>query len=234
MRARQRHINPKAAGANLVLDSRYITGLSDGTGVSTWSDISGNGYDATQATAANQPLFKVNVQGGQPGLLFDGSNDSLATSYGPQSGNVTAFAVWKATSPGTTLYRRIMDKDYINAMWMGKDGPSAQSYGGGALQANLPYGTYVTLDNTNTHLLSASRSGTSWTITSESQTTATATVSSTAFNNSIIRIGLGNNNGDPWNGHIFGFLYFHNLALSSSMLKRIFRSYGFAFKIACS
>jgi len=234
MRARQRHLNPKAAGATLVLDARYIDGVSDGSGVSSWSDRSGNGYNATQATGANQPLYKVNVQGGQPGLLFDGINDSLATTYGPTSGDVTAFSVWKATSPGTTLYRRIMDKDYVAGMWMGKDGPSAQSYGGGCRQSAPPYGTYVTLDNTNTHLLSTVRSGTSWTVTSESQSTATATVSSTAFNTEVIRVGLGNNNGDPWNGHIFALFYFHNTALASSLLRRVFLSYGYSFKIACS
>ena len=47
--------------------------------VATWYDQSGNGNDATQATAANQPTIytggAVVSEGGKPAIDFDGSND---------------------------------------------------------------------------------------------------------------------------------------------------------------
>ncbi len=98
MRARQRHLNPKSAGANLVLDARFITGLSDGTGVETWADVSGNGYNATQSVSGNRPLYRTAIQGGQPGILFDGTDDWMATTYGPTSGDVTAITIWKSNN----------------------------------------------------------------------------------------------------------------------------------------
>ena len=76
MRARHRHFNPRAMGAKLVLDARYVD-QADNTAVSTWSDRSGNGWDATQATGANQPTLQTAEFGGQNIVRFDGTNDRL-------------------------------------------------------------------------------------------------------------------------------------------------------------
>lgn len=51
--------------------------LNDGDAVTTWSDSSVNGYDCTQGTGANKPLYKTNILGAYPALLFDGTNDTL-------------------------------------------------------------------------------------------------------------------------------------------------------------
>lgn len=77
MGRRVRHLNARDAGATLVLDSRFITGLNDNDAVATWSDRSINGNNATQGTSVNRPLFKTAIQGGNPVVRFDGSNDSL-------------------------------------------------------------------------------------------------------------------------------------------------------------
>ena len=52
--------------------------------VTTWYDQSGNGRNATQSTAANQPqivssgnLLNLN---GKPSIQFDGTNDQLVTT----------------------------------------------------------------------------------------------------------------------------------------------------------
>lgn len=50
---------------------------ADGSPVSTWSDASGNGNDATQGTGSMQPLLRVNGLGNNPALEFDGVDDFL-------------------------------------------------------------------------------------------------------------------------------------------------------------
>lgn len=65
---------------SLWLKADAITGLADGDPVATWPDSSGNGNHATQGTAGSRPLYKVNVVNGLPAVLFDGSDDYLATS----------------------------------------------------------------------------------------------------------------------------------------------------------
>lgn len=80
MRARQRHLNARAAGAKLVLDSRRITGLSDGDAVGQWDDVSGSGWNVTQSDSTKKPLYKTAIQGGQPVLRGDGAGDRLISS----------------------------------------------------------------------------------------------------------------------------------------------------------
>ena len=79
MHRRARHINPKHAGAALVLDSRYVAG-NDGDAIATWSDRSGNGYDATEAT--NKPLLKTRRAGGANGLHFSTTSARMTIANG--------------------------------------------------------------------------------------------------------------------------------------------------------
>ena len=73
--------NPrKIAGLKLWLDANKITGLSDGDPVTTWSDLSGNGKDATQAAGGAKPTYKTGIQNGRSVVRFDGSSDFMETA----------------------------------------------------------------------------------------------------------------------------------------------------------
>jgi len=91
MRARHRHFNAKTAGADLVLDARFLT-ASDNDAIQTWASRTGIN-DATQATLAARPIYKVNTSGGQPTLRFDG-NDSMGFSGNIISGTPDGFAAF--------------------------------------------------------------------------------------------------------------------------------------------
>ena len=80
MRARQRHLNPKAAGASLVLDARYIKGQSNYSYLRNWADRSGNGYDMTVGTDTWAPFYVSNSINGLPSTEWDQSNDHLQNS----------------------------------------------------------------------------------------------------------------------------------------------------------
>ena len=81
MRARHRHFNPRHAGADLVLDARYIE-QGNATAVSSWSDRSSNSYNAAQATGAKQPTFETAGVGGQGAVKFDGGDVlEIASGY---------------------------------------------------------------------------------------------------------------------------------------------------------
>jgi hypothetical protein len=54
--------------------------MNDGTAVATWPDMSGNGYDVTQATGANQPLYYNNIFNGKPALSFNGTSQYFQNS----------------------------------------------------------------------------------------------------------------------------------------------------------
>ena len=52
--------------------------LADGDAVTTWTDSSGLGNNATQAVVDNKPLYKVNIINGKPVVRFGGVDDFLS------------------------------------------------------------------------------------------------------------------------------------------------------------
>ena len=78
-----------------------------GGAVDTWADKSGNGYDVTQATAANKPTTGTRTMNGLNVLDFDGSSDYLQGAFGVTlSQPNTIFAVFHndAASPADYIY----------------------------------------------------------------------------------------------------------------------------------
>jgi len=100
MHRRARHFNARDAGASLVLDSRFITGLADGDPVSTWSDRSGNGYTIEQTTASSRPTLQVSGINGCAAVRFDGSDDFLngGNILNMGTNSLTMIVVAKRTS----------------------------------------------------------------------------------------------------------------------------------------
>lgn len=72
--------------STFALDTTSLSSFCSGTNgfVTTWYDQSGNGYNATQTTAANQPQIvssgSVITQGSRPSIRFDGINNNFVTS----------------------------------------------------------------------------------------------------------------------------------------------------------
>jgi hypothetical protein len=99
MRARQRHFNARDAGADLVLDARFID-QADNTAVSAWPDRSANNHTIQQTTSGSRPTFKLAQMNGNPVVQFDGSDDFLnggdILDLGTNS--LTMLAVVKRTS----------------------------------------------------------------------------------------------------------------------------------------
>jgi hypothetical protein len=93
---------------NNELDVSDLQSFCSGTDgfVQTWYDQSGNGRNATQTTAANQPQIvssgSVISENGKPSLQFDGSNDSLNFNGLVYTTNtVFATAVFLQNNSGT-------------------------------------------------------------------------------------------------------------------------------------
>lgn len=79
---------------------------------SSWSDFSGLGNNATQATAAQQPIYSATAYNNKPGLTFDGVNDNMFEAL-DLSGSKTIGVSFKLTAtPGaSTLYSLIRLKN---------------------------------------------------------------------------------------------------------------------------
>lgn len=89
---------PVTSGLVFHLDASQL-GLSGGASVTTWTDESVNGNDATQGTPADKPTFATSGIGGQPSVSFDGTDYlNFASALIPADGEFTFFAVFDADS----------------------------------------------------------------------------------------------------------------------------------------
>lgn len=91
----------------LWLDASDESTITTDVGVSVWADKSGNGYDVTQATGANQPATGTRTINGLNVLDFDGSNDYLTNTAITTTQPNSIFAV--AQFDVTSSYRFLLD-----------------------------------------------------------------------------------------------------------------------------
>jgi hypothetical protein len=138
-------------GNALWLDSEFSTFVQD-TGVKQWRDVLGRG-GAIQDTAANQPTLVANRLNGKPGIVFDGSNDSLSLgNIGGLFPSAVTFIVLltigEPNARGDTDYNILGTLNNISNRWRDGTGNGAFGLFTSTLQNGFPErmpanGTYV-------------------------------------------------------------------------------------------
>ncbi len=124
-----------------------------GTGTSI-TDLSGIG---NTGTLTNGPVFSSANRGN---LSFDGVDDYIdVPSITSITGDFTVGIWFYTTSAADGFYKRLVDLDYVTGFWLGRNA-NTNSWGGGILEANLPYGIYLPFANGQWHYLVSIRSGT--------------------------------------------------------------------------
>ena len=160
---------PAALGSSLALWLRADMGITlNGSTVSAWADQSGNGRNATQGTAANQPTYQASNAnlGGQASLLFDGSTDFLLNSGALFTGNAThsifivarpvtltsteGFACVGSTTAGTRATSTIGQIDSAGFKWWWGGDDQLSPVSAGALVAGTAYVAGKTYDSAST------------------------------------------------------------------------------------
>jgi predicted alpha-1,6-mannanase (GH76 family) len=84
-----------------------ITGLASGAAVSTWTDLTGNGYNAMQTLSANQPTYVTNAMNGLPVIRFNPANNTCLWFYRPVQDDFTMIFVYRSSqgiSTGTDFW----------------------------------------------------------------------------------------------------------------------------------
>lgn len=87
-------------GLGLWLKADGITGISDGTSITTWMDSSGNSNDASQSNASYRPILKTGIINGYPVVRFNGANQFFnfpASAFSSYTA-ATMFVVIKANA----------------------------------------------------------------------------------------------------------------------------------------
>jgi hypothetical protein len=121
----ERHIPTpdEVPGLGMWLDPEYgvlregefgLSAAGDDDDVAFWTDKSGNGHNAVQASAGLRPTYKQDYLNHKPALLFGGA-DGMTTTYSP-SGAYTIFVVAYTTSGGE-VPARALEGDGSSGGW---------------------------------------------------------------------------------------------------------------------
>ena len=113
-------------------DASNAASLTIETGVSQWSDLSGNGRHLAQTTLNNQPAVATSAINSRPALDFDGSNDNLSATF-TLSHPVRIFCVGNFRATGGQ--NQLFDGTATNTMRMYIGGATEVAMFAGA---NLP------------------------------------------------------------------------------------------------
>lgn len=87
------------AGCTVWLNAGALV-LSNNDPVASWTDLSGNGNNAVQATGSLQPLFKTAILNSQPVVRFDGLDDVMQGAISGITSDATIFVVAKFSATG--------------------------------------------------------------------------------------------------------------------------------------
>jgi len=253
MHRRNRHLNAAAAGAVCVLDTRYLSGLSNGNGISSWTSRTSTN-SPTQGTAVNQPVYTTNVLNGNPGALFNNAASSqgrwLNFSSGMTTGATALSAIYFykrtgiSSAPGAILANFSTNVGYHNhEPWtdsniytsFGRVGAGGYQDPSGRVSFLLT--TAVPNDqNTITYIQGATNN---WKFIANNSTVYSTT--SNIFSNAGANAKLGGSGGCNdsgcdgvyyfWTGYIYSVMIF-KAVLSDSLRKRFQQSIGFSFKFA--
>ena len=184
-------------------------------GDTIWRDVSGSNYNGT---FTNGPTFS-NTNSGT--IVFPGNTDNrIQTSYGPTFTNFTISLWFKDNN--SVQYGRLLDKSYTGGFWLGRNGSTANSWGGGILESSPPYGIYLTLTDGQWHFLTSIRSGTSHILYGDGITNTTNNVvSSTALDTTTLAIGgwSGGVGSQQFTGNISNVLFYNRALTATEVLQ---------------
>jgi len=122
------------------------------TGTSIY-DLSGSG---NTGTFINGPIFSGLNDGA---IIFDGLEDYIdVPSISSISGDFTVALWFYSTAASDIHYKRLIDFNYETGFWLGRYA-STDTWGGGIIEPNGPYGIYLPFTNNQWHYLVSIRRG---------------------------------------------------------------------------
>jgi len=179
-------------GTNLLLwyaadqETSYINGNS----VNTITNLSGSagGSNATPSSAGVGPIYTTNTLNSLPVYRF--TNTGCRTTSNYSFTNFTFYIVFNNTS-GADSFERLVDHDYANGFWLGRQESAANSFGGGVREASAPYGVYVTAQDGQWNIIGNQRDGSIHNIWNNGNFTARSSNTVTATITNSNRVGIG-------------------------------------------
>lgn len=195
------------------------TGFSDGNAVSSLANF---GVGSAAAAFGTGPTFKTAILNNKPVYRFNNTavrtNDSYALT------DWTFFVVFKNTS-GNESFERLVDHDYVNGFWFGRNDASSTDFGGGVKESSSPYGRFVSTTSSGWNIIGNRRSGTTHQVWNDGNwaTRSSGTgLNGTATSSNKIGIGGWYNNSSQYAANIdMAEIVMYDIALTDSEREKL-------------
>lgn len=117
-------------------------------------------------------------------------NSIITTNFTTALGNFHAIAIFRvASTTATGNYQRVLDKSFSNGFYIGRNGTTANSWGGGVKDGVSPYGIFATFPDNQWQMIGLSRTGTSIKLWNKGTVVNSKTGNGTALDTTALRIG---------------------------------------------
>lgn len=118
------------------------------------------------------------------------NNSVINTNFSTGLGNFHAIAIYRcASSTATGAYQRVLDKSFSNGFYIGRNGTTANSWGGGVRETGAPFGIFSTFTDNEWQMIGLSRTGTSIKLWNKGTVVASKTGSGVAMDGATLKIG---------------------------------------------
>jgi hypothetical protein len=191
------------------------TGYSNGQSASTMTNLTVSGSNAT--AFGTGPTYVTNILNSLPIYRFANTPCKTTSSY--SFTDFTFYVVFNNTS-GTESYERLVDQDYVNGFWFGRENNNANTFGGGVRESSPPYGVFVnTATDGQWNIIANQRDGTTHNVWNNGDfaNRASNSVVATATKTNVVGIGGWYNNFTERAQNIdIAEIVFYNSALDST------------------
>lgn len=199
--------------SNNELDTTTLASFCSGTNgfVTTWYDQSGNGRNATQTTAANQPKVYdsstgVITENGKPSLKFDGSNDYLKNTTSLTYSDFSLFGAFKFNSYNLSVTQLVIQYSKLDIAQVTANFQSSDT-GIATITSYSMVDVGGSLMKLHTHLTTISGSTTTSTLYLNGSQKASGTRNLTSTK-SVISIGATDSGAIPINANMSEFILY--------------------------
>jgi hypothetical protein len=164
---------------------------TNGQAVSTMTNLTEIGSNATPFGTG--PTYTTNILNSLPIYRFN--NNPCRTTGSYSFTDFTFYVVFKNTS-GAESYERLVDQDYVNGFWFGRQDSNANTFGGGVREGSSPYGVFVTATDDQWNIIANQRDNTTHNVWNNGDfaNRASNSVVSTATTSNVVGIGGWYNN----------------------------------------
>lgn len=194
------------------------TSYVNGNPVSTMTNF-GIGVNSTPFSTG--PAYTTNTLNSLPVFRFNNNAVRTATSY---TLNDWTFLLVFNNTAGAESFERLVDHDYVNGFWFGRNDSTPNSFGGGVKEASPPYGRFITATDGQWNIIGNQRNSITHSIWNNGfwTTRVAGTVNGTVTNSNPIGVGGWASNGtQPAVNINIAELVFYDTALSDSDREKI-------------